>query len=835
MYGGDGNDSIRVYGDKSTVSGGEGNDHIFFRASGKVEGDEGADDIWLGNEGEGAASYKFDACGGDGNDMFHLQVRVALWGHTATLTGGDGNDVYFNMGNPKHSVIVKEGQDGGIDQIDVLLGVDYTLGANVENLSVDDKVFGSTTVINDFETPSGGSLLIGNSLNNHIFGSVRDDELRGAAGNDSLSGAKGNDIIQGGIGNDSLRGDSGTDTLYGEDGNDFLIYEKGDKLYGGDGDDTYQVGSNADLIIEEYDRGEDTVQSLSQHYTLGIYFEDLELINKGMNQSGEGNIFDNRITGSDASNAIWGQSGNDRLYGGGGADTLYGGANDDIVRGDDAWDIVYGDAGNDTLNGGAGNDSVFGGTGADWLIGGVGSDLLDGSDGADILFGGLFNDMLRGGTDNDMLYGGDQNDRLYGGLGNDVLRDDNGDDVLDGGAGVDDMRGGVGNDLYYVDNTGDVVQEDANGGIDGVRTMLSSYALGATVENLAALNFTSFLGFGNALANIIEGEDGNDGLWGGVGHDTLYGNTANDALYGGDNNDLLHGGTGADHIDGGLGINTASYAGDATGVQINLSLDAATGGQAAGDTLDNIWNVIGGNGGDGLVGDGAANHLRGMAGADILLGLGGADILNGGDGYDIADYTASATGVTIKLDITEVSTADYSGLQGTGTGGDAQGDILRAIESVLGSDFVDDITLGQTAGILRGLNGSDVLRGGMGDDFVYGGNQHDRISGGNGTDFVFGGVGNDRLSGGRGNDHLTGDAGADVFVFTSELVKGDIDFVTDFEVGSDTVRLSLSQSNVLINDVVGGATLALEVSGGFQSVFFTGVTATALAGDIEYA
>ena len=38
-----------------------------------------------------------------------------------------------------------------------------------------------------------------------------------------------------------------------------------------------------------------------------------------------------------------------------------------------------------------------------------------------------------------------------------------------GGTGADTLTGGAGNDTYVVDNTGDVVIEKANEGIDTVR------------------------------------------------------------------------------------------------------------------------------------------------------------------------------------------------------------------------------------------------------------------------------------------------------------------------------------------------------------------------------
>ena len=77
------------------------------------------------------------------------------------------------------------------------------------------------------------------------------------------------------------------------------------------------------------------------------------------------------------------------------------------------------------------------------------------------------------------------------------------------------MAGGEGNDIYIVDNAGDVVTENLNEGTDTVSTTLASYTLGANVENLTATGAGNFTGTGNALANVITGDAGNDTLDGG--------------------------------------------------------------------------------------------------------------------------------------------------------------------------------------------------------------------------------------------------------------------------------------------------------------------------------
>lgn len=121
---------------------------------------------------------------------------------------------------------------------------------------------------------------------------------------------------------------------------------------------------------------------------------------------------------------------------------------------------------------------------------------------------------------------------LKGGLGNDELHGGGGNDTLLGGAG-DDLPGRRqrrrrpgwrrSGDTYWVDAAGDVVTELDKGGIDRIKTNLTSYILSDNVENLSYTGVAAFTGTGNALANRIVGGEGADTLSGGEGADTLLG------------------------------------------------------------------------------------------------------------------------------------------------------------------------------------------------------------------------------------------------------------------------------------------------------------------------
>jgi serralysin len=66
------------------------------------------------------------------------------------------------------------------------------------------------------------------------------------------------------------------------------------------------------------------------------------------------------------------------------------------------------------------------------------------------------------------------------------------------------------------------------------------------------------------------------------------------------------------------------------------------------------------------------------------------------------------------------------------------------------------------------------------------------LSGAGDNDILYGGAGKDTLSGGAGNDRLTGEAGDDCFLFDASLDKGNVDQITDFKSGEDTVQLKKS-------------------------------------------
>jgi len=113
---------------------------------------------------------------------------------------------------------------------------------------------------------------------------------------------------------------------------------------------------------------------------------------------------------------------------------------------------------------------------------------------------------------------------------------------------------------------------------------------------------------------------------------------------------LIEGKGGADYIDGGRdGVNTASYSNSPAAVVVNLDIGTGTHGDAQGDILVNIQNLIGSSYNDILAGNYKNNFIYGGDGADIIEDIGGGtDIFEGGSGRDRFIISTSPGNITIK-------------------------------------------------------------------------------------------------------------------------------------------------------------------------------------------
>jgi len=846
----------------NVLSGGKGND--YFTA------DAGADNI-IGGEGIDTINYNGSASavsidltsalaqsGGlaQGDTLSGIEVVIGtnfndtLIGNSSAnqLIAADGTDVIKGNGGGDY-IDGGEGTDtvtyaGASSFVNVDLGFGYSAGAalgdaiyNVENLIGTD--------FNDFLTGGFGT--------NVIDGGKGDDLISGSYGADVLVGGEGTDTVtyansftavtidlgsalaqQGGdaqgdtlsgfenvIGsllNDTLKGDAGVNQLTGNAGDDLLIGGAGaDYLDGGDGIlDTvsYATSSSAvsvNLATSGPQRGGDAEGD--------TIFNVENLVGSDFNDVLGGNAGRNILNGGLGTNTFLGSGGGDVFIGGTGSDTVSyanatGFVNVDLaanyaggfalsdtftsienVTGTDFGDFLAGNSGNNVLIGGEGNDYFTGGAGNDTMNGGNGTDTVSYLASLAAVSVDLNSALAQHGGDaegdlliavenvigtgfNDTLIGNSSANYLIADAGNDFIAGHGGGDYIDGGAGIDT--------LSYAGTTGFVNVDLASG-----------YAGGAAL--------------GDAIFNIenVTGTDFNDYLTGSFGTNILDGGKGDDALAGG---------VGADVLIGGEGSDTVSYQSSLAGVIIDLnSALAQVGGDAQGDTLSSIENVIGTYLNDTLIGTAASNQLIGSYGDDTLIGGGGADYLDGGLGIrDVSSYAASAAAVTVNL------------LTNVNTGGDAQGDLLYNIEDVIGSNFNDTLTGDLNANQLSGGQGNDMLTGFGGNDILDGGAGVDTVSyswalsfvnidltsgyaGGaalgdtilnveniTGTffnDFLKGDTNNNVIVGGLGNDYMTGGAGADVFKYLAATetgsAQGNNDIITDFsQAQGDTLDLS---------------------------------------------
>ncbi|MBM1311350.1 Hint domain-containing protein [Sulfitobacter mediterraneus] len=197
------------------------------------------------------------------------------------------------------------------------------------------------------------------------------------------------------------------------------------------------------------------------------------------------------------------------------------------------------------------------------------------------------------------------------------------------------------------------------------------------------------------------------------------------------------------------------------------------------DGTDGTNEAIYGYGGNDYI-DGAkgTDSLYGGDGSDTLIGGAGADKLDGGIGSDVADFSSSGSGVAVSLE------------EGTGAGGDAEGDTLKNIENLKGSRYNDSLTGDRNDNVIEGGSGHDTLRGGEGNDTLHGDGGNDYIDGGSNNDSLSGGDGADTLDGGAGDDTLAGDQGADNLSGGDGddlLLGGDGDDTLDGGMGEDTL------------------------------------------------
>ncbi len=624
----------------------------------------------------------------------------------------------------------------------------------------------------------------------NFTGNANDEEVIGTANNDIINGGSGNDILNGGAGNDILRGGDGDDTLDGGIGVD--------TMNGGNGNDTYIVDDSADAIEEYFGYGIDTVQA-SVSYTLRSNVENLTLT--GTNDiDATGNELDNVLKGNSGANTLRGLAGNDTLDGGAGGNILIGGTGNDIyiindndtitenlnegidtVQSSITWtlganlenltltgtadingtgnalnNIFIGNSGKNIFSGGAGNDTYYIDDSQDSIVENL-------NEGKDIVFASinwnLSNNLenltltgtaieARGNESNNVLIGNSNNNTIYGFAGN---------DTLNGGAGDDNLIGGLGNDTYIVDSINDIITELLNEGTDTVESSVT-WTLGDNLETLKLTGNANINGTGNALNNLLQGNNGDNTLSGGDGNDLLIGSGGNNTLIGGNGNDTY----------------IVEVATDIVTEEVNAGTDIvlASVSWTLGDNLENL--TLTGSANINGTGNDLNNTLKGNSGNNILNGGSGNDILNGNAGSDT--MIGGSGNDTYYVDVVDDIVTEASD-QGIDT-------VFSAADWTLGANL-ENLTLTTSAN----LNGT--------------GNELDNLlNGNNGNNILRGNAGADTLTGGRGNDTLF--LGNDNSIDTIVYNFGDgSDTINEFTrgVNGDLIRFNgVSAVDVIVND-----------------------------------
>ncbi|MGQ3075876.1 MAG: beta strand repeat-containing protein, partial [Ferrovibrionaceae bacterium] len=623
-----------------------------------------------------------------------------------------------------------------------------------------------TVILPDAANAAAAGFVIGTAFDggagaDTITGGDGNDLILGGSENDSLAGGGGNDTLDGGTGADTLDGGTGSDTVTyagaaagvavnlaagtGGDGDTLISIENvvgsgfadtitgatagGGTLDGGNGNDTFILSGSANTVIGG--AGSDTVSYAGAAAGVAINLA------AGTGGSGDsygsienaiGSAYADTITGAAISGA-----------------RLDGGAGDDII-------VINGTS--TTVVGGSGNDTVSYANAA----AGVAVNLMTGAGGSGDSYGGIEN--VIGSAYNDTITGGTATGTvLDGGAGNDTIVVRRNNTTVIGGSGTDTVSyanatAGVTIDLV----AGTSSNGDSLSGIEGA--IGSAYAdtiTGGTVsggtldggngDDLIAVNAggTTVIGGGGkdmvsyasaaagVSVSLATGSSSTGDTLSGI--EGITGSAYVDTLTGGTGDDTLDGGAGADILDGGAGNDTVSYFSATAAVTVDLvagtnsdgdsytSIEAVT-GSSFNDTITGgsgqAWTIDGGAGNDVIVANAANTVLMGGAGADTITGF---------SGVETAAYWNSTAGVTVSL------------ATGTGSGGDAQGDVLSAINNLEGSAYGDSLTGDANANKLSGLDGNDVLNGGDGNDSLYGGNGNDTLNGGNGVDTIDGGAG----------------------------------------------------------------------------------------------
>ncbi len=667
-------------------------------------------------------------------------------------------------GNPMASLKISQLPDAGSLQLN---GLAVTLNQVITTAAISGLTFtpvpgsiGAGFANFDFMVNDGSlNSLVANTITFNVTaappvtknGTSNADTLTGHSGNDTLSGGNGDDTLEGGLGSDSLTG--------------------------GAGNDTFIINTLSDIVSEQPNQGIDLIKS-------PISYSLVDTDGAGNNG---GNVDNLMLTGNAAINGTGNALNN----------------------------ILYANVAGNVLDGGLGIDTVSYQFGAD---AGVNVSLANP---AAQVTGGSGSDTL---ANLENIIGSGYDDNLTGNAKA---------NLIDGGGGVDTMIGGDGADTYFVRDLGDTVTEtNANtskGGTDTVNSNLAAYTLGNNIENGRIINPGNANLTGNSLGNVLFAGSGVNVIDGDAGRDTLsylYATTTGTSgvtadlsvvdgsgqstasgisgadlikgienLYGSNYNDNLTGNAKANVLDGGRGLDTMAGGDGSDTYFVRDNGDSVTESNADADTggIDTVKSdltvyTLGDNIENGRIINSGNANLTGNALNNQLFAGNGVNVIDGDAGKDTVSYlyatTTGTSGVTLDLTIVDgLGQSTASGISGA--------DLIKGVESIYGSNYVDMLT-------------GNTLNNG--------------ISGGSGNDDLNGVAGKDTLNGNLGNDTLSGGTGKDTFVFNSKPnAATNKDTLTDFNVVDDIIQLDKT-----VFPALGTAKAALD-----SAAFYSGAGVTA--------
>ncbi len=590
-------------------------------------------------------------------------------------------------------------------------------------------------MISGFENVIGGSgadTLIGDTNANSMVGGSGNDTISGGVGNDTLSGGIGADYLMGGADNDTLIGGTGLDTLDGGSGVDTADYSAETS---GIAVDLSATGLQARFTFEN-------TASNSAASVAGAQAISATLVSSATT-----------ATAGDTSLSLTGNGGYANMNGlqiGGNAFSISADVTFATSSGSNSFERIV-DIGDGTANNNitiarlgttnqlyfevwnGGVSSGYATTAAGTIVAGqeisvtatfnngvmnlyvngqlaatntasftsvadkvhtynyIGKSLwnVDGATNASIDNVQVYNRALSAtevGTDQawnvENVIGTNQADSITGSTAANSIDAGSGNDTVIASAGGDTLIGGSGTDLLSFANA-----------TNAVTVNLGTTAAQNTGTDFGTMTLSGF-----------------ENVTGGGGNDILTGDANANTIDGGNGSDIIEGGAGADTLNGGAGTDTLSYSTDTTGVNINLTVNSASGGHATGDVISNFENIIGGSGNDTLKGDANANWIDAGAGDDRVFVTAGGDSLVGGLGTDIIDFSGSGSAITFSLSNT--------GAQATGGYG-----------TVTANGFE----------VLQGSSHNDNLTGGIANDTIYGGAGNDTIYGDSSTNLLVNG------------------------------------------------------------------------------------------------